>query len=201
MLPLFRQTNCNFSRPSQGFSHSYAIDFFAWPGVRERFVFSQHRYCTNIFWHLFCGSLRVLWQYEFRDCYTRNMQTGEYKMSSPFLDRISDINSWAMTNEIFQRWPELYSDIPSFNQIPASLSSHALLPKAIAPSVSEMPTPASTTVARTADAEKQPDDDFNSRWPAEAWHVGLDTLQYPEKGLELDGLGHYPGLDMNTILY
>ncbi|KAF2416420.1 hypothetical protein EJ08DRAFT_576436, partial [Tothia fuscella] len=106
-------------RPSQTIAHSYAIDYFAWPGLRERFVFYQHRYCGNLFWKLFCSSLRILWPFEFRDCYTRNLQTGQYHISPQFDERIGDINAWTMESDIYKRWPEFYSDIPAFNHIPS----------------------------------------------------------------------------------
>ncbi|OQV00898.1 hypothetical protein CLAIMM_06333 isoform 1 [Cladophialophora immunda] len=112
-------------RPSQKIAHSYAIDYFAWPGVRERFIFNEHDYCGNDFWHLFCKSFRILWPYEFRDCYTREIETGLYKFSPVFDQRLTDIKCWTMGPDIFQRFPELYSDMPSFNHIPQSPCSPA----------------------------------------------------------------------------
>lgn len=84
------------------------------PGIRERFVFSQHRYCANIFWHLFASSLRLLWPFEFRDAYTTNTETGRLGLSEAFETRIRDIGAWTMTGKFFDRWPELYGDIPRF---------------------------------------------------------------------------------------
>ncbi|CZR68785.1 uncharacterized protein PAC_18684 [Phialocephala subalpina] len=110
-------------RPSQAIAHSYAIDYFAWPGIRERFVFHQHRYCSNIFWDLFCDSLRILWPFEFRDCYTRNTETSQYNVSQAFEERITDINAWAMGPGMFEKWPEFYSDIPTFIAIPGKVST------------------------------------------------------------------------------
>lgn len=112
-------------RPSQKIAHSYAIDYFAWPGLRERFIFNEHDYCGNDFWRLFCSSLRILWPYEFRDCYTREIETGLYKVSPMFDQRLGDIKSWTMGPDIFQRFPELCSDMPSFNTIPVGPSSAA----------------------------------------------------------------------------
>ncbi|ETS81743.1 hypothetical protein PFICI_06745 [Pestalotiopsis fici W106-1] len=106
------------ARPSQSIAHSYAIDFFAWPGLRERFVFQQHRYCSNMFWQLFCSSLHILWPFEFRDCYFRNTDTNEYKVSPAFDERIKDINVWTMSGDIFKMWPEFLSDMPRFNRGP-----------------------------------------------------------------------------------
>ncbi|UPK95406.1 hypothetical protein LCI18_006341 [Fusarium solani-melongenae] len=103
------------ARPSQSVAHSYAIDYFAWPGLRERFVFYQHKYCGNLFWSHFCSDLRILWPFEFRDCYSLNVATGEYKISHAFDERIRDLRSWTMSSEMFQVWPEFLSDIPVYN--------------------------------------------------------------------------------------
>jgi hypothetical protein len=135
-------------RPSQKIAHSYAIDYFAWPGVRERFIFNEHDYCGNEFWTMFTTSFRVLWPYEFRDCYTREIETGLYKVSPTFDQRLSDIKCWTMGPDIFKRFPELYSDMPSFNHIPQTPSSaeatmltqmqqRKLLPPAFSPKVAQ----------------------------------------------------------------
>ncbi|OCT50105.1 bZIP transcription factor [Cladophialophora carrionii] len=131
-------------RPSQKIAHSYAIDYFAWPGVRERFIFNEHDYCGNEFWTLFTTSFKLLWPYEFRDCYTREIETGLYKVSPMFDQRLSDIRCWTMGPDIFKRFPELYSDMPSWNHIPQMPSSdettmltrmrqRKLLPPALSP--------------------------------------------------------------------
>ncbi|KAH7176815.1 hypothetical protein EDB81DRAFT_50340 [Dactylonectria macrodidyma] len=106
------------SRPSQSLPHSSAIDFFVWPGVRERFVFSQHQYCSNSFWKLFVECFRISWPFEFRDCYKKNTRTGRYSISPEFMDCIWNINSWTMTTDFFGTFPEMYSDIPSFMEVP-----------------------------------------------------------------------------------
>lgn len=109
------------ARPSQSVAHSYAIDYFAWPGLRERFIFYQHKYCANRFWSHFCSDLRILWPFEFRDCYSLNVATGEYKISHAFDERIGDLRSWTMSSEMFQVWPEFLSDIPVYNSLLPSL--------------------------------------------------------------------------------
>ncbi|CAI0643281.1 unnamed protein product, partial [Colletotrichum noveboracense] len=109
-------------RPSQTMPHSYAIDFFVWPGVRERFVFGQHHYCNNSFWDLFGPNFHLLWPYEFRDAYKKSLVTGQYQISPAFEERISDINSWTMGMDFFTRFPELIADIPAFHSISQSLT-------------------------------------------------------------------------------
>ncbi|KAF2789709.1 hypothetical protein K505DRAFT_378033 [Melanomma pulvis-pyrius CBS 109.77] len=118
-------------RPSQDIAHSCAIDYFVWPGIRERFVFNEHRYCSNLFWQLFTLGFRILWPFEFRDCYSYNIDTNQYSLSHAFTERISDINAWAMKPSFFEPWPEFKSDIPVFNSIPAALPIKAgLMPAA-----------------------------------------------------------------------
>ncbi|CAG9996368.1 unnamed protein product [Clonostachys byssicola] len=109
------------ARPSQKIAHSYAIDYFSWPGLRERFVFEQHRYCTNRFWKTFSDNLRILWPFEFRDCFSRNVLTGQYSISPAFQERIDDIRSWTMSSDMFNAWPEFLADIPVYNPICLSL--------------------------------------------------------------------------------
>ncbi|KAJ0161161.1 hypothetical protein CTA2_6670 [Colletotrichum tanaceti] len=109
-------------RPSQAIPHSYAIDFFVWPGVRERFVFSQHHYCNNQFWELFGPNLHLLWPFEFRDAYKKSVATGRYRISPEFERRIADINAWTMGGDFFARFPELVADIPPFQSVLRSLS-------------------------------------------------------------------------------
>lgn len=91
------------------------------PGVRERFVFAQHQYCSNLFWKVFANSFRIMWPFEFRDCYRRNVETGRYTVSPEFEDRIRDINSWTMSADFFSHFPEMYADIPAYQEIPRSL--------------------------------------------------------------------------------
>ncbi|OLN97180.1 hypothetical protein CCHL11_02132 [Colletotrichum chlorophyti] len=108
--------------PSQAMPHSYAIDFFVWPGVRERFVFGQHHYCTNDFWDLFGPNFHLLWPFEFRDTYKKSVVTGRYQISPMFQERISDINAWTVGMDFFKRFPELIADIPAFLSVSQSLT-------------------------------------------------------------------------------
>ncbi|KAM0278417.1 hypothetical protein ACHAQH_005172 [Verticillium albo-atrum] len=110
-------------RPSQSLPHSYAIDFFVWPGLRERFVFSQHQYCANLFWQLFRSNLTILWQFGFNDCFMRNTATGLFQLSPIFEDRIRDIRSWTMNVDFLDRFPELRDDIPGYGGIPPITST------------------------------------------------------------------------------
>lgn len=116
-------------RATQDMLNAYATEFFAWPGLRERFVYSEHRYCSSIFWRLYCQNIHVQWPYEFRDCYIHNTETGLYNISPTFHKRISDIRAWTMGLDMFKQYPELYSDIPAWNHIPAPLNPTSPLNK------------------------------------------------------------------------
>lgn len=95
------------------------------PGLRERFVFSQHQYCSNSFWKYFTENLFIVWPYEFRDCYKRNFETGKLSISTEFKTRIADLSSWTMCPDFFQRFPDLYTDIPANRSIPKQLYVNA----------------------------------------------------------------------------
>lgn len=100
-------------RPSQTKPHAYATNYFVWPGVRERFVFEQHKYCSNMFATLFQTCLQILWPYDFRDCFAQRWDTGQYELSSAFREAINDISKWTMRPEFFKPFPDLRCDIPA----------------------------------------------------------------------------------------
>ncbi|KPM44935.1 hypothetical protein AK830_g1589 [Neonectria ditissima] len=104
-----------WKRPSQTLPHSRAIDFFVWPGLRERFVFFQHQYCANLFWDLFVANFRILWPFEFRDTYMHNPESGQFQLSPHFEQCISELGAWTMEPGFFKQFPELHDDIPVYS--------------------------------------------------------------------------------------
>ncbi len=175
-------------RPSQKIAHSYAIDYFAWPGLRERFIFNEHDYCGNDFWTLFTTSFRVLWPYEFRDCYTKEIETGLYKVSPTFDQRLADIKCWTMGPDIFKRFPELYSDMPTFNHIPQVPSSaearfltqmqqKKLLPPAASPVIAQ----SGRIVQVEEDEEFKPPPAGSQYIPVERLHTHVVETQKPHQ--------------------
>lgn len=109
-------------RPGHHIPHTYAIDYWAWPLFRHRFITDQDVYCGNDFWYVYQSQLRLLWPFEFRDCYTHDLETDRYKTSSLFDERINDIKCWTMEYDFFQRFPELSSAIPvAIGQVPRLL--------------------------------------------------------------------------------
>jgi hypothetical protein len=168
------------------------------PGLRERFVFYQHRYCGNLFWKLFCSSLRILWPFEFRDCYSRNLETGQYEISASFDERIGDINAWTMSGDIFKRWPEFYSDIPAYNHIPGSVQDSAAR--------NPVPPPPASTHSLAAISEEEHEEVRNTDlYPAPMFDVwGGDTqfLSLP-KGINYLAANHYSAdmTNLNSVIF
>lgn len=101
------------------------------PGIRERFIFQQHRYCSNFYWKTFAANMRILWPFSFRDSY---MSPGNRFQVSPLFDNcISDIKCWAMGPDLFSQYPELCSDIPAASQTPRGVSAETQLRLAHSP--------------------------------------------------------------------
>ncbi|KAF2019099.1 hypothetical protein BU24DRAFT_112480 [Aaosphaeria arxii CBS 175.79] len=110
-------------RPAQSLAHTYATDFLAWPGLREKFIFSEHRYCSNIFWYLLRTCLKIQWAGTIEECYEFNHETGLFRIAPDFAECVGDIRNWAMTPEMFVRFPELRSDIPAVMYMQAPVSN------------------------------------------------------------------------------
>ncbi|KAH7140240.1 hypothetical protein B0J13DRAFT_557400 [Dactylonectria estremocensis] len=97
--------------------HPPAVEYLPWPGVRESFIQSHHRYCQNTFWHLFKEHVRIIWPFEFRDCFTQDANQGRYRISSVFEQTIRNSRSWTMERDFFGSFPELHQEIPVFLDI------------------------------------------------------------------------------------
>ncbi|KAI5362875.1 hypothetical protein Slin15195_G102560 [Septoria linicola] len=100
-------------RPSHHIPHTYAVDYWAWPHFRQRFISNEHTYCGNGFFRMYQEQMRLLWPFEFRDCYTHDLETGLYKPSRLFDERINNINCWTMGPDFFEKFPELSGVIPT----------------------------------------------------------------------------------------
>ncbi|KAG7145718.1 hypothetical protein HYQ46_013334 [Verticillium longisporum] len=93
------------------------------PGIRDRFVFSQHRYCMNEFWNLFRLNLKLVWQLGFNACFIQNTTTGRFGLAPLFEERIRNIKAWTMNADILNQYPELADDIPLFTDMSAKPST------------------------------------------------------------------------------
>ncbi|OAL30747.1 hypothetical protein AYO22_01367 [Fonsecaea multimorphosa] len=114
-------------RPSQvAQKHAYAIDFFVWPGIRERFVYHYHKYCSNRFWSLLAQHFRFVWPYDLRDCYVHNRSTNRYQLSDLFKRHLNELTSFTFDKDMFGNYPEFDSDIPKYMKIPQTLGQGQL---------------------------------------------------------------------------
>lgn len=86
-------------------------------------------------------------------------------MSQGFEDRISDINAWTMGPGMFERWPEFYSDIPTFNSIPGKVSTTNIT----SPLIQKAPIESLPTA--TADEEESFEDDISSDQTIDPWSI------------------------------
>ncbi|KAH8597278.1 hypothetical protein B0O99DRAFT_618434 [Bisporella sp. PMI_857] len=99
-------------RPSQRLiPHEAVIDYVAWPGLRERFIFAPHRYCNEKFTALFWKCFRFAWPYELHEAYTRNPENGQYMLSKMFDEQSRSLHNLRMTSEFLDEFPELRADI------------------------------------------------------------------------------------------
>ncbi|KIW81307.1 hypothetical protein Z517_04332 [Fonsecaea pedrosoi CBS 271.37] len=106
-------------RPCQEhIKHHPMIDYLVWPGVRERLIFSPHKFAANAdrYAELFSSNFRFLWPFEPEDIYYRDPDTGLYAFSEQFIGRTEDLACWTMHNDYFVALPELRGDIPEFPQ-------------------------------------------------------------------------------------
>jgi hypothetical protein len=95
---------------------------FSRPGLRELIRLSPSRYACNKFWLLFIASFRIIWPYEFRDCYRRNVHNNIYDISPTFKNKLTDIRTWAANVDLFMQYPELRQVIQCVDSIPISLA-------------------------------------------------------------------------------
>ncbi|KAF4457416.1 hypothetical protein F53441_657 [Fusarium austroafricanum] len=111
------------STSSHDVSGHPAVDYFAWPSFRHQFSRYPHRYCSNLFWHMFKEHLRIAWPYEFRDAYVLNVRLDSYGLSLLFNDTITNLSSWTMHADFFDHFPALIHDVPKFPQdiLPATI--------------------------------------------------------------------------------
>ncbi|KAL9566184.1 hypothetical protein ACKAV7_009718 [Fusarium commune] len=121
------------STSSQDVSGHPAVDYFAWPSFRQQFSRYPHRYCSNLFWHMFKEHLRITWPYEFRDAYSVNVGLNKYELSSLFRDTISNLGSWTMHSDFFYHFPALVHDVPKFQQdsLPVTIQPLPLQPNSL----------------------------------------------------------------------
>ena len=93
-------------------THPIAVDFFAWPTLRDRLV-SQHSsiFQTSTLSHVYSRYLRFDWPFAFEDAFFRDEATGYYYPSPLFERYHGDLSHWSVREEFYEQFPEMRRDI------------------------------------------------------------------------------------------
>lgn len=97
--------------------------------MRERFIYHQHKYCSDQFWSLLAQHFRFDWPYDLRDCYVHNRSTDRYELSGLFRRHLDDLSSFTLCKDMFNQFPEFECDITSYMTIPRELDPDPQLKK------------------------------------------------------------------------
>ncbi|OBT66044.1 hypothetical protein VE03_03262 [Pseudogymnoascus sp. 23342-1-I1] len=99
-------------RPTQQrFPHDHVMDYFAWPGLRERLVLSEKYVLTEDFWQKFAQSFRFHWPYGLGEAFDMDKKSGYIRFSGTFCNHLREIRYWRMDAGFLEMFPEFYDDI------------------------------------------------------------------------------------------
>ncbi|KAL5351641.1 hypothetical protein ACLOAV_003501 [Pseudogymnoascus australis] len=105
-------------RPTQQkIPHDYVMDYFAWPGLRERLVLSEKYVLTEDFWQTFAQSFRFHWPYGFGEAFDKDKKSGYIRFSGTFCNHLQEIRHWRMDDGFLEMFPEFYDDITPAEKI------------------------------------------------------------------------------------
>ena len=100
-------------RPAQlHVPHDPLLEYFPWPGFRERVLFSPRRYATNQFMEALAQNIRFAWPHDSHDVYTKDAVSEKYRYSALFNQKVMDFSCYTATASFFDNFPELRADIP-----------------------------------------------------------------------------------------
>ena len=93
-------------------AHPIAIDFFAWPTLRDRLV-SQHKsiFRTSALSHVYKSFIKFDWPFAFEDAFFHDEVTGQHRPNPLFERYHSDLRRWSVTEEFYAKFPEMRTDI------------------------------------------------------------------------------------------
>jgi hypothetical protein len=96
-------------RPSQkAYKHPIAIDFFAWPGLRDKMVKHHAQYFqTTDFSEAYRKHFKFSWPFSFEDTYHYDERTDTYRLSPLFEKYHRDLKNWRFEESFFKKYPEL----------------------------------------------------------------------------------------------
>ncbi|OBT70899.1 hypothetical protein VF21_10012 [Pseudogymnoascus sp. 05NY08] len=99
------------------FPHDYVMDYFAWPGLRERLVLSERYILTENFWHTFAHSFRFHWPYGLGEAFDMDKKSGYVRFSGTFWNHLLEIRHWRMDVGFLETFPEFYDDVTPVEKI------------------------------------------------------------------------------------
>ncbi|KAJ4373781.1 hypothetical protein N0V83_002520 [Neocucurbitaria cava] len=102
-------------RPSisqSSIKHPVAVDFFAWPTLRDRLV-ANHRslFQNGDLSTCYSQYLRFDWPFSFEDAFFNDEITGTYYPSPLFERYHRDLRNWTFDPKFYERFPEMMEDI------------------------------------------------------------------------------------------
>jgi hypothetical protein len=101
-------------RPAeQNMDHDPLIEYFPWPGLRERMVFSPTAFATTKFMDNLRHEVNFLWSNNPHGLYDWDPISQQYSFSDMYHTRIVDIRCYPATADFFSNFPDLKTDIPS----------------------------------------------------------------------------------------
>ncbi|KIW37487.1 uncharacterized protein PV06_10526 [Exophiala oligosperma] len=108
-------------------SHDPLVEYFPWPGLREKILLSPLKFATNQFMDALRAHVTFTWNRDNTDLYTKESLTGLYRYSDLSIARLKDMRCYTMSQEFFLHFPELRADIPCDAVLPQSLFPPGLL--------------------------------------------------------------------------
>ncbi|KPI35742.1 uncharacterized protein AB675_1292 [Cyphellophora attinorum] len=109
----------------QNMEHDPLIEYFPWPGFRERVLFSPRRYATDQFMGALAQNARFEWPYDPHDVFIKDPVSGLYSYSATFQQKVMDFSCYTVKESFFDCFPELRQDIPQYG-VPAVVRSVCL---------------------------------------------------------------------------
>jgi len=93
-------------------AHPIAVDFFAWPTLRDRLV-SQHSsiFQTSALSHVYKSFIKFDWPFAFNDAFFLDEATGQHHPNPLFERYHSDLRRWSVTEDFYEKFPEMRTDI------------------------------------------------------------------------------------------
>lgn len=107
-VPAWLQPSIHQSRTK----HPIAIDFFAWPTLRDRLISTHDEiFRTQNLSHCYSQYLRFDWPFSFEDTFFFDDASQAYYPSPLFERYHRDLNYWTVRNEFYGILPEMAGDI------------------------------------------------------------------------------------------